>query len=189
MRKEIFIIFAVLIVLSFCGCGGDENLKIAPGTLCGICYYRTNSSVANADFHIYVTPYDFVAEYLPENEKDWIYDEDSCSYIMSKKKAEISEKQWKEIEETFLAVYPEITPIKTKESFFEKIKRKFIKEPTILDGGDKISVKAEWKTEEGIITEVFYAPQGENGYRFDLILKELADPIGREIPELEKTNN
>jgi len=30
---------------------------------------------------------------------------------------------------------------------------------------------------------------GANGYRFDLILKELADPIGREIPELEKTNN
>ena len=28
-----------------------------------------------------------------------------------------------------------------------------------------------------------------SGYRFELILKELADPIGREIPELEKTNN
>ena len=108
---------------------------------------------------------------------------------MSEKEAEISEEQWKEIEETFLAVYPEIIPMKTKESFFDKIKRKFIKEPTILDGGDKISVKAEWKTETGIITETFYAPLGANGYRFDLILKELADPIGREIPELEKTNN
>ena len=189
MKKSIYIFFVFLIVLSFCSCGGGEDLKTAPGTLSGIYYDRTNGSIANADFHIYVTPYNFVAEYLPENEKDWIYDEDSCGYIMSEKEAEISEEQWKEIEETFLAVYPEIIPMKTKESFFDKIKRKFIKEPTILDGGDKISVKAEWKTETGIITETFYAPLGANGYRFDLILKELADPIGREIPELEKTNN
>lgn len=161
-------------------------MKAVPGTLCGIYYDRTNGSVANADFHIYVTPYNFVAEYLPENEDEWIYDEDSCSYVMSEKKSEISEEEWKEIEETFLAVYPEITPMKAKESFLDKIKKKIIAEPTILDGGDKISVKAEWQTEEGIVTEVFNAPQGENGYRFDLILKELADPIGREIPELEK---
>ena len=186
MKKELCIIFAILMILSFCSCGGEEDLKAVPGTLCGIHYDRTNGSVANADFHIYVTPYNFVAEYLPENEDEWIYDEDSCSYVMSEKKSEISEEEWKEIEETFLAVYPEITPMKTKESFLDKIKKKIIAEPTILDGGDKISVKAEWRTEEGIVTEVFNAPQGENGYRLDLIFKELADPIGREIPELKK---
>ena len=186
MKKELCIIFAILMILSFCSCGGEEDLKAVPGTLCGIYYDRTNGSVANADFHIYVTPYNFVAEYLPENEDEWIYDEDSCSYVMSEKKSEISEEEWKEIEKTFLAVYPEITPMKAKESFLDKIKKKFIAEPTILDGGDKISVKAEWQTEEGIVTEVFNAPQGENSYRFDLILKELADPIGREIPELKK---
>ena len=92
MRKLVLMLISVLMITSvFCGCGGEEEVKTAPGTLIGIHYDRTNGSVANADFHIYVTPYNFVAEYLPENEDEWIYDEDSYSNILSEKIAEISE--------------------------------------------------------------------------------------------------
>ena len=186
--KKIFLIFAILIMITsvFCGCGGEEDMKTAPGTLVGIHYNITNGSVANADFYIYVTPYNFVAEYMPENEDEWIYDEVTLGYVMTEKTGEVTKEQWKAIEETVLTVYPEIAPKEIKESFFKKLMKKFIVEPTILDGGDSTEISAEWQTEEGIVTENLYNPQGTNGYRLHLLLQELADPIGRDIPELEK---
>jgi hypothetical protein len=63
--------------------------------------------------------------------------------------------------------------------------KKFIVEPTILDGGDSTDFSVEWQTEEGIITEKVSDPNGTNGYRLYLLLQELADPIGREIHGLE----
>ena len=186
--KKIFLIFIFVFTIAFvfCGCGGEEDMKTAPGTFVGIHYDRTNGSVANDEFHIYITPHSFTAEYWPENVDEWVYDETMLGYVMTEKTGEISEEQWKEIEETFLAVYPEIIPVKKKEGFFEKLKNKFIEEPFALDGGDSTNLSAEWQTEEGIVTENLYNPQGTNGYRFYLLLKELADPAGRKIPELEK---
>ena len=187
MKKLVLILISVLMITSvFCGCGGEEEVKTAPGTLIGIHYDRTNGSVANADFHIYVTPYNFTAEYMPENEDEWIYDEVTLGYVMTEKTGNVTEEQWKEIEETVLAVYPEIAPKKIKESFFKKLMKKFIVEPTILDGGDSTDFSVEWQTEEGIITEKVSDPNVTNGYILYLLLQELADPIGREIPELEK---
>ena len=115
-----------MIISVFCGCGGEEEVKTAPGTLVGIHYNITNGSVANADFHIYVTPYNFVAEYMPENEDEWIYDEVILGYVMTEKTGNVTEEQWKAIEETVLAVYPEIAPKEIKESFFRKLMKKFI---------------------------------------------------------------
>ena len=186
MKKIFLIIISVLMIISvFCGCGGEEEVKTAPGTLIGIHYNRTNGSVANDDFHIYVTPYNFTAEYMPKNEDEWIYDEVTLGYVMTEKTGNVTEEQWKEIEETVLAVYPEIAPKEVKESFFKKLMKKFIVEPTILDGGDSTDFSVEWQTEEGIITEKVSDPNGTNGYRLYLLLQELADPIGREIHGLE----
>ena len=160
-------------------------MKTAPGTLVGIHYNRTNGSVANDEFHIYVTPENFTAEYLPENPDEWVYDEVTYSYVMTEKTGNVTEEQWKDIEETVLAVYPEIAPKKIKESFFRKLMKKFIEEPTVLDGADYTEISLEWKTEDGIITEKVSDPNGTNGYRLYLLLQELADPIGREIHGLE----
>ena len=63
--------------------------------------------------------------------------------------------------------------------------KKFIEEPTVLDGADYTEISLEWKSEGGIITENVSDPNGMNGYRLYLLLQELADPIGREIHELE----
>lgn len=46
----------------------------APGTLKGVHYDRINGSVANDEFHIYVTPYRFVAEYRSDNFDEWVED-------------------------------------------------------------------------------------------------------------------
>ena len=175
-----------MITSVFCGCGGEEEVKTAPGTLIGIHYNRTSGSVANDEFHIYVNPEKFVAEYWPENTEEWVEDEDTSGWKMTEKSEKITDEQWKRIEETFLAVYPEIIPVKPKESFLNKLMKKFIREPMILDGGDSTDFAIEWQTEEGIITENLYDPQGTNGYRFSLLLMEIADPVGREIPGLEK---
>ena len=186
MRKLVLMLISVLMITSvFCVCGGEEEVKTVPGTLVGIHYNITNGSVANADFYIYVTPYNFVAEYMPENEDEWIYDEVTLGYVMTEKTGNVTEEQWKEIEETVLAVYPEIAPKEIKESFFRKLMKKFIEEPTVLDGADYTNISLEWKSEGGIITEKVSDPNGMNGYRLYLLLQELADPIGREIHELE----
>ena len=186
MRKLVLMLISVLMITSvFCGCGGEEEVKTAPGTLIGIHYDRTNGSVANDEFHIYVTPYNFVAEYMPVNEDEWIYDEVTLCYVMTEKTGNVTEEQWKAIEETVLAVYPEIAPKEIKESFFRKLMKKFIEEPTVLDGAEYTEISLEWKSEGGIITEKVSDPNGMNGYRLYLLLQELADPIGREIHELE----
>lgn len=187
VKRILYIVLSVAFIISlFCGCGGEEELKTAPGTLVGIHYNRFNGSVAYDEFNIYVTPYRFNAEYWPKDSDKWIYDEVTLGYVMTEKKAEVTEEQWKEIEETLLAVYPEIAPVVKKEGFLEKLRKKFIEEPFVIDGGDVSVVTAEWQTENGIITEKLNSPQGTNGYRFYLLLKELADPEGREIPELLK---
>ena len=189
--KKIFPIFisALMIISLFCGCGGEtEDMKTAPGTLVGIHYDRKNGSVAYDEFHIYATPYSFYAEYWPENQEEWIKDEDIPVWYMTEKKEDTNEEQWKEIEETVLVLYPELIRIgaKEKEGFFAKLKKKFIVEPMILDGGDSSDFSLDWMLEDGsIINEKFVDPQGVNGYRLYLLLLELADPVGREIPELE----
>ncbi|MBQ5897071.1 MAG: hypothetical protein IIW81_01255, partial [Oscillospiraceae bacterium] len=95
MKKIFLIIISVLMIISvFCGCGGEEEVKTAPGTLVGIHYNITNGSVANADFYIYVTPYNFVAEYMPKNEDEWIYDEVTLGYVMTEKSGNVTEEQW-----------------------------------------------------------------------------------------------
>ena len=67
------------------------------------------------------------------------------------------------------------------------LKKKFIEEPMILDGGDSSDFSLDWMLEDGsVINEKFVEPQGTNGVRLYWLLCELADPIGREIPELEK---
>ena len=70
-------------------------MKTVPGTLIGIHYNRTNGSVANDEFHIYVTPYSFSAEYWPENPEEWVKDEDIPVWYMTEKKEKITEEQWK----------------------------------------------------------------------------------------------
>ena len=189
--KRIFYIFLsfVLIISVFCGCGGEEDMKTAPGTLVGIHYNRTNGSVANDEFHIYVTPESFTAEYWPENPDEWVYDEVTYSYVMTEKKGETTEEQWNEIEETFLAVYPKlIGDSKKEEGFFAKLKKKFFEEPLILDGGDTSDFSLDWMLEDGsVINEKIGTPQGTNGLRLYYLLCELADPIGKEIQELEIT--
>ena len=185
-KNSLFLLLGfIVMVLCFCGCGGD-TMKTPPGTLVGIHYDRVNGSVANDEFHIYVTPENFTAEYWPENTDEWVGDTFNGGWTMTEKSGKVSEEQWKAIEETVLTVYPKILPAKKKEGFFAKLKKKFVEEPMILDGGDRSSLCLEWKTPEGIVTENVGSPQGTNGYRFDLLLKELADPAGREIPQLEK---
>ena len=180
-----------MIISVFCGCGGEtEDMNTVPGTLYGIHYDRKNGSVANDEFHIFATPHSFYAEYWPENPEEWVKDEDIPVWKMTEKKEDTNEELWKEIEKTVLAVYPELvrTGVKEKEGFFAKLKKKFIEEPFILDGGDSSDFSLEWMLEDGtVINEKFADPQGANGYRLYLLLKELADPVGREIPELEIT--
>ena len=93
--KKIFLIFIFVFTIAFvfCGCGDEEDMKTAPGTLVGIHYDRTNGSVANDEFHIYITPHSFAAEYWPENVDEWVYDETMLGYVMTEKTGEISEEQ------------------------------------------------------------------------------------------------
>ena len=55
-------------------------------------------------FYIYVTPYNFVAEYMPENEDEWIYDEVTLGYVMTEKSGDVTEEQWKEIVKNYYKI-------------------------------------------------------------------------------------
>ena len=178
MKKKIFLIlFCFLFIFGLSGCKGDENMneKALPGKLAGISYDKVSGMVANADYHINVTPEGFDAEFWPEDVEDFIYDSETESYIPCiMENVPITEEQWNKIEEAALSVYPEMEPAKTKEGFFEKLFKNFIKsKTTVADDSDMTYFILYWETEDGAFWEKCYVPDHEGSRTLINLFKNL----------------
>ena len=143
-----------------------------PGTLAGIRYDRVHGSVANADFHVYITSDSFEAEYWPEDIEEMVYDEESMSYIPVQKTEKITGEQWDKIKEKVLSFYPELKA-KEKDGFFKNLLTKIFNDPVVLDGGYSTYLCLEWKTDEGVMTEKFVLPENEKNEEMYLLLEEI----------------
>ena len=178
MEKKIFLIlFCFLFIFGLSGCKGDENMseKTLPGKLAEISYDKVSGMVANADYHINVTPECFDAEFWPEDIEDFIYDPETESYrpcVLYD--VPVTEEQWNEIEEAVLSVYPEMERVNTKEGFFKKLFKNFIRgKTTVADDADMTYFTFYWKTEDGAFWEKCYVPDHEGSRTLINLLKDL----------------
>ena len=192
-KKLIIILTGVILMTSLltllAGCfrkiaGGDEPgtggtssaspTVATPGELCRI---KLESSAGSMEYHtefaIEVTPEEIVhAEYWPEEGTDSID-------IPQKDHVPITGEQWADLEKIVGDLYPELRPIPEQDDS-EPLSVDG-EEIEILDGGDYWNFWLTWKTEEGEVT-VRYGNVSDRRIRtLDDLLRELADPIGREI--------
>ena len=149
-----------------------------PGTLTGVMYSDSGGMTVRDDFFIWLSP-DAVVEtfYYPEEPPKGV----GWHEQFEKENVPISAEQWADVEQVVLELYPLMKP---------KL------EPTIdlwsilgrwLGGAkdDEVSsssITLIWDTEEGEQRIKYASPNDKRISTLVALLKELADPIGREIP-------
>ena len=149
-----------------------------PGTLTGVMYSDSGGMTVRDDFFIWLSP-DAIVEtfYYPEEPPKGV----GWHEQFEKENVPISAEQWADVEQVVLELYPLMKPKP---------------EPTIdlwsilgrwLDGAkdDEVSsssITLIWDTEEGEQRIKYASPNDQRISTLVALLKELADPIGREIP-------
>lgn len=171
MKNKIFLILlCLLFIFGISGCKGDEDMG---GKIVGISYDKVSGMVANADYHINVTPKSFDAEFWPEDIEDFIYDPETESYIPCiLSGVPMTEEQWNEIKEAILLIYPEMEPVKTKEGI---LKRLFQKTMPVADDADMTYFTLYWETENGVVFEKYHVPDHEGSKVLINLLKDLTN--------------
>ena len=180
----------LLILVTATGCfligqpGGTEEITQEstepPGTLSGVMYGYSGGMTVRNDFFIWLSP-DAIVEtfYYPEEPPKGV----GWHERFDKENVPITAEQWTDVEQVVLELYPLMKP-------------KPEPEPTIdlwsilgrwLGGAkdDEVSsssITLIWDTEEGEQRIKYASPNDQRISTLVALLKELADPIGREIP-------
>lgn len=152
--------------------------SLPPGTLTGVMYGYSGGMRVRNDFFIWLSP-DAIVEtfYYPEEPPKGV----GWHVQFEKENVPITAEQWTDVEQVVLELYPLMKPKP---------------EPTIdlwsilgrwLDGAkdDEVSsssITLIWDTEEGEQRIKYASPNDQRISTLVALLKELADPIGREIP-------
>ena len=141
MKNRIRILFLVMTMLIFSGCGGNKDAVSAepPGILSAIEYGRRVDMVWGENFSVRVVPSEIVfIDYYVEEDRDYRF----ASGLP------LEEGQWQQLESAVLELLPGLTEIKPKkETLWDRIFRK--ERPFLLDGADSATLSLDWKTEEG----------------------------------------
>ncbi len=146
---------------------------VMPGELCGVRLELSGGSMSfHSEFGIEVTPDEIVwAEYWPE-------DDFSSADITRKEHVPVTAEQWGDLVRIVGDLYEELEPV------LEKPAEPVPPPPEgeyILDGGDYHLMFLTWRTEDGDRTVQYYNTSDRREMTFISLLKELAEPISREI--------
>ena len=171
MKNKIFLILlCLLFIFGISGCKGDEDMG---GKIVGISYDKVSGMVANADYHINVTPECFSAEFWPEDIEDFIFDPETESYLPCvMEDVPITEEQWNKIEEAILLIYPKMEPVKAKEGILKKL---FKKTMPVADDADMTCFTLYWETENGVLFEKYHVPDHKGSKTLIDLLKNLTN--------------
>ena len=150
--------------------------NVPPGTLVGVTY--SCGGMSRDDFWIILSPDAIVeASYWPEQETE----EDEIRYDpATKEDVSITAEQWADVEQIVLELYPVMEP------------RPEPRQPSKLaawlgarDSTSSSSFRLTWDTEDGPLEIRYSSPNDRRITTLTALLKELADPIGREIPRYD----
>ena len=144
---------------------------VLPGTLIGVAYATGSGMMAHSEFHIRLNRQEVeYTEFWPEDQ----YVED----IKAGEHIPITEQQWADVETVILGLY--------QDGMLEAYHPKPEPESNpmdafILDGGDYTNLSLVWQTEDGSVEQGYYWPNDRRVITLTDLLRELADPQGREI--------
>ena len=158
----------------------EQENDVPPGKLIGITYSYTDGMVNREEFFIKLSPEAIQKTlYWPALDPETAEDED-WYHRSSKENVPITEAQWSDVEQIILELYPLMKPIPEN-----LIKIKLPPLFPVRDGVAATDLTLTWSTEDGIRSIRYHRPNDRRIHTLTTLLKELADPIGREIPRYD----
>ena len=149
-----------------------------PGTLTGVMYSSGSGGMTvRNDFFIWLSP-DAIVEtfYYPEEPPEGV----GFHEIFEKENVPITAGQWEEVEQVVLELYPLMKPKpEPRIDLWSSLGRWL---GGVKDEVSSSSITLIWDTEEGEQRIKYSSPNDKRISTLVALLKELADPIGREIP-------
>lgn len=151
-----------------------------PGTLTGVSYATGGGMEARSEFSIRLNRQEIEhAEFWPEE-----YTEE----MEVREQVPIAEQQWADVEALVLGMYRAGA---LNASQLRSVSENSILDYFVLDGGDYTDFSLVWETADGPIEQGYYWPDDQRIVTLADLLRELADPQGREIipyeePELQQ---
>ena len=151
-----------------------------PGTLTGIMYSYPGGMEARSDFFIWLSPEAIVETfYYPEEPPEGV----GFHEIFEKENVPITAGQWEEVEQVVLELYPLMEPKpEPRIDLWSSLGRLL---GGVKDGVSSSSITLIWDTEEGEQRIKYFSPNDKRISTLAALLKELVDPIGREIPRYD----
>ena len=168
-------------VLYFKQQGGNSSMPkesvTPPGTLTGVMYSDSGGMTVRDDFFIWLSPGAIVETfYYPEEPPKGVGWHDR----FEKENVPISAEQWTDVEQVVLELYPLMKPKpEPRIDLWSSLGRWL---GGVKDESSSSSITLIWDTEEGEQRIKYSSPNDKRISTLVTLLKELADPIGREIP-------
>ena len=184
-RAALFCTAALGLILLFEGAlyrkqhGGNAPMETEPaappGTLTGVMYSYSDGMTARNDFFIWLSPETIVETfYYPEEPPKGV----GWHERFDKENVPITAEQWADVEQVVMELYP---LMKSERKSGSSLGHWF----GAVDGNDSSSVTLIWNTEDGEQKIRYTSPDDERIHTLTALLKELADPIGRDIPRYD----
>ena len=154
--------------------------SLPPGTLTGVMYGCSGGMTVRNDFFIWLSP-DAIVEtfYYPEEPPKGVGWHDQ----FEKEDVPITAEQWTDVEQVVLELYPLMKPKpEPRIDLWSSLGRWL---GGVKDEVSSSSITLIWDTEEGEQRIKYASPNDKRISTLVALLKELADPIGREIPRYD----
>lgn len=154
--------------------------SLPPGTLTGVMYGYSGGMTVRNDFFIWLSP-DAIVEtfYYPEEPPKGVGWHDQ----FEKEDVPITAEQWADVEQVVLELYPLMKPKpEPRIDLWSSLGRWL---GGVKDEVSSSSITLIWDTEEGEQRIKYSSPNDKRISTLVALLKELADPIGREIPRYD----
>ena len=151
-----------------------------PGTLTGVMYSDSGGMTVREDFFIWLSPEAIVETfYYPEEPPKGVGWHDR----FEKENVLITAEQWADVEQVVLELYPLMKPKpEPRIDLWSSLGRWL---GGVKDEVSSSSITLIWDTEEGEQRIKYSSPNDKRISTLVALLKELADPIGREIPRYD----
>lgn len=189
-RAAVFCTAALALILLLAGAfylmqqGGNAPMQTEsstpPGTLTGVMYSDSGGMTVRDDFFIWLSP-DAIVEtfYYPEEPPKGV----GWHEQFEKENVPISAEQWADVEQVVLELYPLMKPKpEPRIDLWSSLGRWL---GGVKDEVSSSSITLIWDTEEGEQRIKYSSPNDKRISTLVALLKELADPIGREIPRYD----
>ena len=154
--------------------------SLPPGTLTGVIYSYSGGMTIRNDFFIWLSPEAIVETfYYPEEPPKGVGWHDR----FKKEDVPISAEQWTDVEQVVLELYPLMKPKPEPRTDLWSTLGRWL--GGVKDEVSSSSITLIWDTEEGEQRIKYASPNDKRISTLVALLKELADPIGREIPRYD----